>query len=343
MKILGYFVPLMLLFLFFTGCSSTPPATKETYLMGTVVQVKAYGKNGEKAAAAAIEKIQNIEKLMTINAENSEIISLNDHAGKGKVQVSEESFYVLGKAIQYAKLSNGAFDPTIGPIVKLWAIGTDKARVPSKGEIDTLLPLVAYKRLKLSEEGSKKYATLEKEGQIVDLGGIAKGYAADAVREVFTKYGVTSAFVNLGGNVLAIGNKPDRSAWKIGIQDPFQEKGGYFGIVNITGKTVVTSGNYERYFIKDGVRYHHIINPATGYPADQHLVSTTIIGETSVDADALSTATYVLGLRKAMELVDSLKGIDAIFVTSDRKVYMTQGLKEYFTLTSGDFSYEKWR
>jgi len=176
---------------------------------------------------------------------------------------------------------------------------------------------------------------------MVDLGGIAKGYAGDEAIRIYKEHGLKSAYINLGGNVVVLGGRPDGSPWRIGIQNPRAPNGMYIGIVRVTDKAVVTSGDYERYFEKENVRYHHILDTKTGYPADSGLISSTIVTDVSMDADALSTAAFVLGLEEGMKLVNSLKGVEAIFITGDKRVYVTEGLKSSFTFDdeSKEFKY----
>lgn len=329
--------------LLFTSCSKkeVPPVTKENYLLGTIVQLTVYGKNAESASNKAMDVISDIDDKMSPSKENSEVSQINKNAGKSFVKVSDDTFIVIKKALEYSKLSNGAFDITVGPLINLWMIGTDKARLPAPQEIKQKLPLVNYNDVILDE--NTKSVKLKKPNEAIDLGAIAKGYTADKVKEVLVKEGIETAFINLGGNIVTLGNKSDGTPWNIGIQDPIKVRGEYFGIVKVSHKSVVTSGNYERYFIKNGKRYHHILDPKTGYPSDNGLIATTIISDKSIDGDALSTTTFVLGLDKGMKLVESIKGVEAIFVTKDKKVYTTSGLKDTFKITNEEFIYEKGR
>ncbi len=322
------------------GCSksSDKPVEKQGFHMGTIITQKVYGEYASKASDEVFDKLQWLEKTMTINDSGSEIDTLNDMAGKEGVKLSEESIYVLETAKKYSELSGGAFDVTVGPLVKSWGIFTENPKVPGKDEVSNLLKLVNYKNIIVDK--STLTAKLEKPGQIADLGGIAKGYAGDEAVKIYKKYGITSAYINLGGNVVVLGSKPDGTDWKVGVQNPRAENGKFIGILNLSDKTVVTSGDYERYFEKDGVRYHHILDPKTGYPSDSGLISTTIVADNSIDADALSTATFVLGLDKGMRLIESLKGIDAIFITRDKKVYVTDGLKDRFKFDDESKEYE---
>lgn len=321
------------------GCSKTPatkPLSATNFLLGTVVEISIYDKKDESIIEKAFARISEIENKMTINnAEASEIIALNEASGKREVILSPDTFFVVEKGKEYSALSKGRFDITVGPVVKLWNIGTDYAAVPDKGELRKAIKLIDYKKLILNKE--KLTAKLETEGMKVDLGAIAKGYTADEVGKILRESGVKHAIINLGGNVLTIGGNPNGHPWKIGIQDPFNPRGDFLGIVPIEDKTVVTSGIYERYFIENGKRYHHILDPRTGYPVENNLYSVSIITDKSIDADALSTTSLLLGLDEGMKLIESLDSVEAIFVTGDKKVYVSSGLKKSFTITNKAF------
>lgn len=341
MKRIAFFILLVILSASLVSCGkgNSVPVEQEGFHMGTIISEKVYGDNAQKAADEVMGRIAQLETMMTINAPGSDIDKLNDMAGKGNAVLSPEDIYVLGRAQKYAELSGGAFDITVGPLVKAWGIFTKDPRVPPADEIHSLLGLVNYKDLKIDSANSS--ASLSRAGQIVDVGGIAKGYAGDEAIAIYKKYGIKSAYVNLGGNVVVLGNKPDGTPWKIGVQNPRAENGKYIGVIKAANKAVVTSGDYERFFEKDGKRYHHIIDPKTGYPAESGLISATIVADVSTDADALSTATFVLGLDRGMKLVESLSGVEAVFITNDKKVYTTSGLKNIFTFDdeSKEFQY----
>lgn len=324
----------------YVNTSSSKPVEGQTFSMGTIITQRLYGSNAKKAIEEANIKIKEIENKMTINNSGGLINKLNDmsaeHNGEWNV-LDNETVYVLEKAKKYSELSGGAFDVTVGPLVKAWGIISGNPRIPPADEINRLLKLVDYKSISIQGSSAK----LILPGQIADLGGIAKGYAGDAVLDIYRKNGIKSAFVNLGGNVVALGKKPDGSTWKIGIQNPRAENGKYLGIVSVSDKAVVSSGDYERFFERDGKRYHHILDPKTGYPADSGLIATTIVCGLSVDADALSTASFVLGLERGMKLVESIGEVEAIFITKDKKLYTTKGLKDIFTFSdeSKEFEY----
>lgn len=319
-----------------TGCTKTDTKVKEiepvaetTFLMGTVAKITIYDEIRDKEIFQNIfERISDIEKRMTINDPqvNSEIMRLNEAAGKEEVQLSDDTFNILQKAKHFSELSQGNFDITIGPIVKLWNIGMDNARVPTQEEIAEKLPLVNYQDLILDEE--KKTAFLKQEGMQIDLGAIAKGYAADEAARVLKEAGIKHAIVNLGGNVLTINTKPDGSLWRLGLQDPYEPRGKSMGVVLLNNQTLVSSGTYERNLEWEGEVYHHLLSPEDGYPAQNGLVSVSIITRESVDADALSTAAFLLGLEDGMKLIEELPDTEAIFITEDRKVYTTSGISE---------------
>ncbi|MDU5120039.1 MAG: FAD:protein FMN transferase, partial [Clostridium botulinum] len=320
--------------LVFVGCDSKSeePVSRETYLMGTIINIKAYGKNADKAVQASVDKISDIENKMSLNISTSEINKINKNAGIAPVKVSKNTFDVVKASLIYSEKTKGSFDITVEPLVSLWGIGTDKARIPSKDEISNALSLINYKDVVINEKEST--IMLKRKGQAIDLGAIAKGYTADELKKVLLNYNVSSAFLNLGGNVYVLGNKPDKTPWKIGVQNPLEPRGDYLGIVSVSDKSVVTSGNYERFFERNGKRYHHIFDTKTGYPAEKGLISVSIISDKSIDGDALSTSVYTLGLDEGKKLIESLKDVEAVFVTNDKKVYTTSGLKDTFKLTN---------
>ena len=276
---------------------------------------------------------------MSFYINSSDVGRLNLEAGQAQVLLSKETFEVIKKSKGYSELCNGAFDITIAPLVKLWGIFSKSQRVPSKNEIENILSLTNYKDIILNiEENSAK---LSKVGQKIDLGAIAKGYAADRIIDIYKKNDVQAGFINIGGNVLTLGNKPDGSPWLIGIQNPFKIRGEFIGVVKISDETVVTSGDYVRYFEEDKIRYHHILDPRTGYPANSGIISATIIGKSSMESDALSTAIFILGLKKGMQLVNKINDAEAIFITFEKKIFVSDGAKEKFTFLdkSNEFEY----
>ncbi|MEL7565565.1 MAG: FAD:protein FMN transferase [Dehalobacterium sp.] len=335
------FLTLFSSFSFLAGCSSNPeiPVEKQGFYMGTVVTLKAYGPNAPKAVDEGMKRIEDVQDKMTINVSDSEINQLNVSAGnRVYVPLSSDSIYVLKTALKYAQLSQGSFDVTIGPFVRSWGSFTQNPQIPSPTEINRIKKLINYRDLEINEK--ENTARLKNPGQMVDLGGIAKGYAGDEVIKIFKTYGIESAFVNLGGNVVVLGGKPDGSPWHVGIQNPRAQDGGCIGVLELRDGTVVTSGDYKRYFEESGIRYHHILDPKTGYPSQSDLISATIVTERSIDADALSTAVFVLCLAKGLDLVQSLEGVEAVLITRDRRIHLTSGLKDSFTLTDPEGTYQ---
>ncbi|MFA7572870.1 MAG: FAD:protein FMN transferase [Lutispora sp.] len=339
------FIKIILLFSFIVsflvGCSPKEqiqgPLTKSNYMLGTLIEITLYDNKDVKIIDEAFDRIKEIENKMTINSENpSQITRLNDASGSHEVEVSEDTFYVLEKGKYYSQLSQGEFDITIGPLVKLWNIGTQYAAIPEPMVLAETLKLVDYNKLSLNEQ--RHTAKLEASGMKVDLGAIAKGYAADEVASILRNHGVKHAIINLGGNILAVGGNVNGNPWKIGVQNPFNPRGDYLGIVQIDNKSVVTSGIYERYFEQDGKRYHHILEPRTGYPGDNGLAGVSIITDKSIDGDGLSTSIFLLGLDKGMKLIEGLDNTEALFITTDKKIYMTKGFKDVFTLTHKEYT-----
>ena len=314
----------------------TEPISKSDFLLGTIVQITIYDKQDEAIIDKAMDRIREIESKMTINNNGtSEIIALNEAAGIKEVKVSTDTFDVLERGKYYSELSKGRFDITVGPIVKLWNIGTEYAAVPDPKVLEEKRQLINFNKLHLDR--STLTAKLDDPGMQVDLGAIAKGYTADEVAKVLKENGVQHAIINLGGTVLTIGGNMQGNPWKIGIQDPFNPRGDFLGIIPVKDKTIVTSGTYERYFEQDGKRYHHILDPRTGFPADNEVASVSIVTDKSIDGDGNSTSVLLLGLEEGMKFIESEKNIEAIFVTYDKKVYITSGLKDTFTVTNSEF------
>ncbi len=306
---------------------------KEYTGMNTVMTHRAFGKHAGIALGAVSNEARRLEGLLSRFIPRSDVSRINESAGLKHEMLSHDTYEVLSRAIEFSKYCCGSFDVTIGPLVALWKEGKDETRPPEDLCIGQALSLVDYKDLIL--DPGKRTAKLKKAGQSIDLGGIGKGYAADKFLEVFRQYEVTSAFTNIGGNVATLGSKPDGSPWCVGIQHPRQEDS-LIGIVCVVGKAVVTSGDYQRYFFgSNGKRYHHILDPLTGYPAESGLVSVTIIGDNSMMADALSTILFLEGMEKGIELLKSFSGIEAIFIDKDLQVHITDGLTESFIASEG--------
>lgn len=325
---------------FFSGCSSTKelkePLSRTELFMGTVITVTLHDKGSEKVLDKAFERVKEIENLVSINDGKTEITEVNENAGIKPVKVSDDTYNIVKKGLDYSEKSNGSFDISIGPLVKLWSIGLPEAKVPTQEEIDAVLPKVDYQKVKLNDDEQTIY--LEDEGMMLDLGAVAKGYTADEIAEVIQNEGVQSAIIDLGGNILALGKKPNGNAWRIGIQNPVLERGETLGVIQEENKSIVTSGIYERYIEEDGVRYHHILSPKTGYPYENDIAGVSIVSEKSIDGDCMSTLIFSLGIEKGIEFVENMNGVDAIFVTKDNKIYLTSGIKDNFSATNSEYT-----
>lgn len=335
--ILASIVSFIILFLIFTNRKSTAIVSlqRSTFIFGTIARFKIYGTKAEKAFNEVLDRLNEIDDKISVFKDYSEISRINKSSGISAQKVSPDTYFLIKKALEYSKISEGTFDPTIRPLVALWGIGTKNADIPSKENIEKNLKLVDYKSVLFYENDTA--VKLKNINQEIDLGGIAKGYAADEVRDIFIKNHIKSAIIDLGGNIFVLGKKTDGSPFSVGIQDPFKERDTFVGIVSLENKSVVTSGNYERYFIKDGTRYHHIIDPKTGYPSVSNIISATIISDKSLDGDGLSTGIYILGIDKAMRLIEKMNGIDAILISEDKKIYLSSGIKKNFKPTNDEY------
>lgn len=342
-KYLNYFTISILLIFSLTilsGCSKdnkvTEPLSKTELLMGTVVTVTLYDSNDEGILDKVFTKVKELESTLSINENGTLVDKINESAGIEPVKVDYDTYTVIKKGLEYAKLSNGLFDISVGPIVKLWNIGLPEAKVPTQEEIDSRIPLVGYSDVELNDEENTVF--LKRQGMMIDLGGVAKGYTADVISDILTEEGVKSAIIDLGGNIFAHGLKVDGSTWRIGIQNPFSDRGDIIGTITVKNKSIVTSGIYERYIEKDGIKYHHILSPKTGYPYENEIAGITIISDKSSDGDALSTSVFAMGVEEGMKFINTQEGIDAIFVTKDNKIYITDGIRDIFKLTNTDFT-----
>lgn len=298
--------------------------------MGTKMAHKAFGRHSTKALWAVENEAHRLERLLSRFQPESDISRLNRSAGVKREKISYETYEILSRATECSAISQGLFDITVGPLADLWNY-KHAFEPPTNNKIGLVLLLVNYNDLEL--DAVQKTAGLKNSGQSVDLGGIGKGFASDRFMEIFQEYGVASAFSNIGGNVSTLGNKPDGSPWCVGIRHP--RLNGLIGAVTVTGKAVVTSGDYERYFLdKEGRRFHHILNPITGYPAESGLVSVTVVTESAMTADALSTAVFVAGLERGLALIEKYPRAEAVLLDAKLKVYVTQGLRQCFQASS---------
>lgn len=314
------FTIISLLIITQTSCSSKQdPVSEEGYYLDTVCNITVYDiqSGDEKRAKEAIENAYKIcakyENLLSKTREKSDIYKINHARGKA-VKCKTETVSLLKKAIGYGELSNGDFDVTIGKATDLWNFHSENPKVPDSEKVQDAIKHVNYRNISISGDN----VSLSDPNAEIDLGGIAKGFIADKVTKHLEKEGVKSAIINLGGNVSVIGKKGDRK-FNIGVRKPFSNPEDVLGTVEVSDKTVVTSGSYERYFEKDGHEYHHILDPKTGFPKDSDLISVTVIGKKnkSVDCDALATICFMAGEKRGKQIIKDLGGYKAIFVQND--------------------------
>lgn len=295
----------------------TAPVTQTGFYFDTVITVTLYSSTEGTLLDSCMSLADDYEKLLSRTMEGSDIFRIN-HAAGAPTEVSPETAELLSTALRFAKLTNGKVDPTIGIVSELWDFHDSAAQRPPKdADIKAALSHVNYENVFVS---GNTVTLLDPQARL-DLGFIAKGYIADKMKEYLLSEGVTSALINLGGNVLTIGAKPDGSAFTIGIQKPFADAGTPADTVSVRDTSVVSSGVYERFFEYEGRLYHHILDTSTGYPVENDLLAVSILSASSTDGDALSTACMALGYDAARNLIDSLEGVDAIFITSDGEIH----------------------
>lgn len=314
--------------------NSTTPISKNAFKLNTIIEITIYDSQDESLLDGAMAICDKYEQIYSRTLETSELYRLNHGLLKAVKEnqniflISDELADIFEAGLYYSNLSNGAFDITVAPITSLWDFISTESVVPNKRTIEKALDAVGYRYMTLDENT----VTFEKDKMGIDLGAIAKGYIADRIKDYLLEQGVKSALINLGGNVLTVGVKPSGKAFKIGIQKPFADRKEIVATMEIKDMSVVSSGIYERYFIKDGILYHHILDPDTGYSYQNDLVSVTIISPKSVDGDGLSTTCFVLGLEKGMELIQSLEDTYAIFITEDYSLHYTEGFFDHITV-----------
>lgn len=317
------------------GCSFgswfAPKPYKETqFLMDTIIEITAYGPKAEPAVKAAFAEFKRLHILTNNFDPDSQVSKVNQLAGQEKVKVDPDVFAMIKRSNELSDQLDGVFDVTIGPLVELWGIGRKGELVPTQAEIDRLLPLVNYHLMELDPAAETVY--LPKKGMLIDLGGIAKGYATDKAIEILKAQGVTSALVNAGGDVRVIGKRPDGNPWRIGVQHPRKEAGVIAKMAMTDWDTLETSGDYQRYIVVGGVQYSHIIDPRTGRQP-RGLASVTMVINSSTDGDIFSTALFVLGPERSLEALKQFPGVEAIMVTPDGKVTTSPGLAGKIEIT----------
>ena len=299
--------------------------TRDVFAMDTFMNMKAYGSNAEKALSEAEKRVYSLENELSVTSESSDIWSINHSQGEA-VTICDDTAKLVNKAIEIGDKTNGALDITLYPVLKEWGFTGEEYKIPEQSVLNELLSYVDYSKIDI--EGN---TIIVPEKAEIDLGAVAKGYTGDEIMKIFKENGVKSAIVSLGGNVQALGSKPDGSDWKVAVRNPFSPDTDMC-VITISDKAVITSGNYERFFTDDnGNRYWHILDPADGRPADNGFVSVTVIGDCGLDCDALSTALFVEGYENTKDFLRNNDGYDLILVTDDNIIFYTEGLIESFS------------
>lgn len=337
-------VAAFLLILSCSGCALRPESSydKSGMAMDTTISLRATGSNAREAVEESFSRIAELDALASSQNPNSDVSRINTAAGKEFVQVDPAVYEMISYAKEYSAKSNGEWDITVGAITRMWNIGNADQHIPPQEEIQSALGLVNYQDILLRPEDHS--VMLAKTGMAIDLGGIAKGYAVDEIRKIYDKHQIKQGLINMGASSMyAVGTNQKGTAWNIGIKHPrSEEKDTYLGIVSIQDQFLSTSGDYERFFIQDGRRYHHIFDPRTGYPADSGVMSDTVIINADVAhggmlSDMLTTIIFVMGPQQGVDLIRNMDGVECEITATDGTIYMTPGFKKQFSDMNGDF------
>ena len=305
---------------------SNEEASKDIFAMDTYMTLTAYGAKAQEAVDEAEAEIQRLDELLSTGNEESEIAQLNQN--KSAI-LSEDAGYLVERALELNKETDGAFDIAIYPVMEAWGFPTQNYQVPTADTLESLLKLADASQI-IYDENSRKIS-FDREGMKIDLGGIAKGYTSSRIMDIYKENNISSGLVNLGGNVQALGTKTDGSKWRVAVQSP-DDTEDYLGILSVEDKAVITSGGYERYFEQDGKTYHHIIDPKIGYPAENGLTSVTVVSEDGTLADGLSTSLFIMGKEEAIEFWKAhSEEFDIIMLTDEGKLYVTEGIQDDFS------------
>ena len=298
----------------------------ECKAMSTKITYSLYGENTHEAMKKIEEEITQLENQLSRFVPNSVICNINNNAGVCAIKVNNDIFKLILSTKEFSLFSKGLFDITISPLIDLWNYKEAK-ECPNNSQIKKIKSFVNYKDIILDDKNKTIY--LKKKHQSIDLGGIGKGYIGDEVLNKVSEMGISSAFINIGGNVSTIGKKPDGTSWSIGIQHPRDLKK-IIGALQTNDKSVVTSGDYQRFFIdENGARYHHILNPKTGYPSNSGIISATVIAKNGMTADALSTICFLFGIKRSLKIIKKFN-VDVIFIDENLDVFITKNLKNNF-------------
>lgn len=320
-------ISLLCLFTNLVSCAGRNETYRETrFLFDTEVYIEATGVDARTAVIKALDKMAELDQTLNIYDATSELSQLNRSAGTTPQRVSPETFEIIQEAIDIARKTDGDFNPAIGPLVTLWQKSKDTGRIPASADIKSLLPLTNYKVIELNSTEQTVFLPLV--GMMIDLGGIAKGYAVEQAVAILQKAGIKSAMVQAGGNIYTLGYKVDGTAWRVGIRNP-QKTDNVIGYLDVHDVAIDTSGDYERFITIDGINYGHILDPFTGYPP-VGVLSCSIITDSPVMADALATVFFVMGTEKGLEKARELPGVEVIFVDAGGGIHMSAGVEGSF-------------
>jgi thiamine biosynthesis lipoprotein len=314
------------------------PLSRSEYVFWTQCTVTLHDHLEPSILDAAFQRLRELDAHLSVNTPGSELDAVSDAAGRNPVRVGDDALVVIGRGLHLAGISGGLFDPTVGPLMKAWKMNSENGAIPAPADLARARSLVNWRDVVLDEKARTIF--LRRAGMRLDAGGLLKGYAADEVVRILRARGVSSAIVDLGGDIYALGSRPDGSPWRIGIQNPDATRGRSFGVVNVVSRSVASSGSYEHFFIQNGKRYHHIMDTRTGFPVDSGLEQVTVITDSSIDADGLGLTLFCLGPGKGLALARSL-GVDAIMVTATREVYATDGARKAFTLSDTGYHFAR--
>ena len=312
------------------------PLSRSEYVLWTQCTLTLYDHPEPSTLDEAFRRLHELDRRLGVNAPGSELDAVSDSAGRAPVAVDSDVVAVISEALHLSEISGGLFDPTVGPLMLAWKMNTENGAIPAPADLARARGLVNWRDVVVDPKARTIY--LRRPGMRLDAGALLKGYAADEAVRILRARGVRSAIVDLGGDIYAMGSRPDGSPWRIGIQNPDATVGQSLGVVRVVSKSVVSSGSYEHFFIQNGKRYHHIMDTRTGFPVDNGLDQVTVITDSSMDADGLGLTLFCLGPKEGLALA-RLQGIDAIMVTRDRQIYATEGARRIFSLSDTAFRF----
>lgn len=341
-KVLSIVLPALSLTLFACGEEDSrnladQPYERTEFLLGTVANMRVFNEDGEEAMDKAFDRVIELDERFSTYNPDSEVSEVNRQAGIEPVEVTDEVFFVMERALHFAEQSGGSFDPTIGAVTALWGIGQEDAAVPDPDELAAAVEVVDYQMVELDEENQTIY--LKEEGMVLDLGAIAKGYITDEAARVLVEEGVDTAIVDLGGDIVVVGNSTRglEDPWNVGIQNPYGNRGDIIGMVPVSDRAIVTSGIYER-LVRDGDdEYHHLMNPETGFPFENNISGISIIADNATDADAIANIAFSLGVEEGLDYINGLEGVEVIYTTNEFEVFVSDGIADDVEINNNDF------